>query len=268
MGAFFRATLENQQKATHVESILIPCLDQGSIPCCSTFLQSFMTYFFSIGMFPFVNTHTHSPGEGINVWDVGMEIPVREIDQRVLFSVGIHPMEGVREEEVDWSRFRSLVADERVVAIGECGLDRRFARNLREQERLFWRQAECAEEADKPMVIHGVKAYPEIIATRKAGGFRKPWVIHGYNNNGRILTQLLEHGFYISAGAALLNPDSNVSRWLKDIPLKRLFLETDDRKTGIGEVYAAASCRLGLEMEELRKQLWVNFNTVFHGMVE
>lgn len=219
-------------------------------------------------MFPFVNVHTHTPGEGINVWDVGRNVPVGEVGEMDFFSVGIHPMEGMREGEVDWSGFRVLVERERVVAVGECGLDRRFARDLREQERLFWRQAECAEEAGKPVVIHGVRAYPEIIATRKAGGFRMPWVIHGYNNNERILAQLLEHGFYISAGAALLNPDSNVSRRLGDIPPERLFLETDDRETGIAEVYAGAACRLGWEMEELKKRLWMNFNTVFHGMVK
>ncbi len=74
---------------------------------------------------------------------------------------------------------------------------------MKTQEEILEVQVRLAEELCKPLIIHCVKAYSELIAVRKRTKSSVAWIVHGYNNNERILRQLLDHGFYISVGAAL-----------------------------------------------------------------
>lgn len=124
-------------------------------------------------------------------------------------------------------------------------------------------QVGLAEELHKPLIIHCVKAYSELIAVRKRMKSSVPWVIHGYNNNRQILQQLLEHGFYISVGTALLNARSNIFQLLRTIPLDVLFLENDDKKVEIHVIYETASTILGIDVETLKEIIWRNYNGVF-----
>ena len=111
--------------------------------------------------------------------------------------------------------------------------------------------------------MHCVKAYSELIAVKKRTGSSVPWIIHGYNNNEQILRQLLDHGFYISVGAALLNSHSNAFQLLRVIPLGALFLENDDKEVEIHVIYEAASAILGIEVEALKEMMRMNYNKVF-----
>lgn len=126
-----------------------------------------------------------------------------------------------------------------------------------EQIPLLIGQVELAEQARKPLIIHCVKAYPDLIRVRKGVKTTVPWIIHGFNNNEQILNQLLEHGFYISVGPQLLNPRSNAFRLLRKIPLYALFLESDDRDVRIEAIYESAASELGIGEEELKRVIWV-----------
>ena len=151
----------------------------------------------------------------------------------------------------------------RVIAIGECGLDRRSPVCIEEQERVLERQVELGEKFRKPLIIHCVKAYSELIAIRKKMKSSIPWIIHGYNNNERILRQLLHCEFYISVGAALSDSRSNAFQLLRMIPAERLFLENDDKTVGIDVIYSVASGILGLTVEELKRVTRDNLKNVF-----
>ena len=223
-------------------------------------------------MFPYVNTHTHHVGEGINVLDVGEGRAWLENEnvclggegQDVFYSVGLHPMKVGQADDEALAVVRETILDERVIAVGECGLDRRSEATMEKQERVLLEQVQVAEKYHKPLVIHCVKAYSELISIRKKSGASVPWIIHGFNNNEQILAQLLDYGFYISIGAALLNPRSNVFHLIRDIPLEMLFLENDDREVEIPVIYEAASCRIGLEAGRLKERLWENYKKVFN----
>lgn len=213
---------------------------------------------------PFVNVHAHAAGGEICLLDVGTSLS--DAPRRapgLWYSVGFHPVRLAGGAPLDWAAFRAALSAEGVVAVGECGLDRRLPVPLDGQMSVFLRQAEEAESRSLPLVVHCVRAYPELVAARRSGAFRMPWVVHGFNNNGQTLGMLLRHGFHVSLGGALLNPGSNAARLLPGIPPARLFLETDDRPLGIRSVYEAAAARLGLSLEELKRQIYANFNNVF-----
>lgn len=222
-------------------------------------------------MNPYVNIHTHHVGEGINILDVGEgkawvegEEKRKSVEgQEVFYSVGVHPMKLAGLGENVFTGIEDTVRMEKVIAIGECGLDRRSPICMKTQEEILDVQVGLAEELRKPLIIHCVKAYSELIAVKKRTGSSVPWIIHGYNNNEQILRQLLDHGFYISVGAALLNSRSNAFQLLRMIPVGRLFLENDDKEVEISVIYEAASAILGVDVEALKEITRNNYNQVF-----
>ncbi len=222
-------------------------------------------------MNPYVNIHTHHVGEGINILDVGEgkawveKEEKRELveGQNVFYSVGVHPMKLNELGESVFVGIEDTARMEKVIAIGECGLDRRSPIGMKTQEEILAVQVGLAEALRKPLIIHCVKAYSELIAMKRRTGSSVPWIVHGYNNNEQILRQLLNHGLYISVGAALLDSRSNAFRLLRMIPAERLFLENDDKEVEISVIYEAASAIFEVDVEVLKEITRNNYNKVF-----
>lgn len=101
----------------------------------------------------------------------------------------------------------------------------------------------------KPLIIHCVRAYEEVLAIKKEWGTQGdviPWIFHGFNKKPAVAQMLLRAGAYLSFGAALLVPGSPAAQSLAICPPGRYFLETDDRNdVSIAAVYAAAAAILG-----------------------
>ena len=220
-------------------------------------------------MNPYVNIHTHHVGEGINILDVGEGKAWVEKEekrewiegQNVFYSVGIHPMKLNESGENLFAGIEDTARMEKVIAIGECGLDRRSPIGMKTQEEILEVQVRLAEELCKPLIIHCVKAYSELIAVRKRTKSSVPWIVHGYNE--RILRQLLDCEFYISVGAALSDSRSNAFQLLRMIPAERLFLENDDKEVEISVIYETASAILGVDVETMKEITGNNYNKVF-----
>jgi len=177
--------------------------------------------------------------------------------------VGIHPMKLNESGENLVAGIEDTARMEKVIAIGECGLDRRSPIGMKTQEEILAVQVGLAEALRKPLIIHCVKAYSELIAVKRRTGSSVPWIVHGYNNNEQILRQLLNHGLYISVGAALLDSRSNAFRLLRMIPAERLFLENDDKEVEISVIYEAASAIFEVDVEVLKEITRNNYNKVF-----
>lgn len=207
-----------------------------------------------------INIHTHKRGNGIYILDIS---DGRKKENKELCSRGIHPLfvSSVKLEEIE-----QAAATNGIVAIGEAGLDRNSTVSLEEQLRLFCAEIEISEKYGLPLIIHCVKAYPELISLYRAKKPTQSWIIHGYNNNKEILTELLKHGFYISGGKNLMNPVSNISRLIPDIPLAQLFLETDDSDYTLEMIYTQAAKKIGISQKELENQLYCNFTNLFKNV--
>jgi TatD DNase family protein len=177
-------------------------------------------------------------------------------------SVGIHPWY-IQDWQTQLIEIEAIANNKNVLAIGECGLDRLIKIPINEQVPIFEAQVQLAEQLNKPVVIHCVKAHNDLIAWKKQRKTTVPLIVHGFNNNRQILDQLLKNGFDISLGTALLNANSNASKSIRHIPINRLFLETDDSITPIEIVYQVAAQRLNCEIDILQKQISDNFADKF-----
>ena len=207
----------------------------------------------------YVNVHTHIRGEGVYVLDIS-EGEKREGGE--LCSLGIHPLfveKGVTPEQI-----REKAEKGEIIAVGEAGFDRNAATTMEEQGKLFEEEVRIAEEYGLPVIIHCVRAFPELLSVYKKMRPRQAWIVHGYDNNEEILAQLLRNGFCISAGKKLFVPHSNIRRVLPSVPPERLFLETDDADRPIESVYREAAGVLGMEPAVLIRQVYENFKKAFH----
>lgn len=117
-----------------------------------------------------------------------------------------------------------------VVAIGETGLDSLRGSSLDVQTALLRRHALLAESVGKPLILHVVRRWDEIIALKKELKPTVKWIIHGFRGGARQARSLVDAGFYLSVGEHF-NPDA-----IRDIPSDRLYTETDESPLPIAEI--------------------------------
>ena len=148
-----------------------------------------------------------------------------------LYSVGIHPwwIDGTYDEESLWKGVETLAVHPQVVAIGECGLDR-LKGDFDRQMIFFEKHARLAETLGKPLIIHCVKAFDDIIAARKRLGPTVQWTIHGFRGKPQQAEQLFRAGFALSFGIKA-NPVT-----VRLVPKERRLFETDDDDVQIADV--------------------------------
>ena len=211
----------------------------------------------------FFNLHTHQSSIQVDVLELVNQYP-QEFDASIPnYSIGIHPWHIVEDRiDGDLSIIESKLKDEKCLAIGECGLDKRIEYPIALQQMVFEKQLALAEKYRKPVVIHCVAAFQEVIATKKKMAISVPMIIHGFSKNKETAEQLIANGFYISFGKYLLrNPELELV--FKSIPKERLFLETDTIEEGIAAVYELAARYKNIEMGEMKAIINANFDTVF-----
>lgn len=195
----------------------------------------------------FVDIHTHIDNQSV--------IKIVEGDEvRILETAGVHPWE-VSAELNEVPRLRLGMT----AAIGEVGLDKVHKETFDKQIEVFEEMIRLSESYRKPMIIHCVRAYSEIIAMRKKTKATMPWVIHGFNSSVETMLQLLKYDMYISLGEVLYRNENQAVEILKNVPLDRLFLETDISGRDIREVYDKAAKLMNCEVELLCKQIFENY---------
>lgn len=212
----------------------------------------------------YINIHSHHLGADGNITITNTHQFFERIIDSNIYSIGLHPWYlNTNTLNEDMSSLEKHAAMNNVIAIGECGLDKLCQTGWEVQKIAFIQQIQIAEKLKKPMIIHCVKAFNELIETKKELKVKTPMIVHGYNNNKHIAEQLLQHGFYYSFGKALLKADSNASTLIGTIPKERIFLETDDADISIKTIFDAAASRLQMNEDELKAIIYNNFKTVF-----
>ncbi|HWR93598.1 MAG TPA: TatD family hydrolase [Flavobacterium sp.] len=212
----------------------------------------------------YFNLHTHHFTNDAAVLELVNQYPMEFDDLVPFYSIGIHPWkidENIVEAEL--LIVEDKLKNNKCLALGECGLDKRIETNLDLQTQVFEKQLLLAEKYKKPVVIHCVAAFQEVIAIKKKMKISVPMIIHGFSKNSQIANQLTENGFYVSFGKYLLrNPELEFV--FKNIPNNQFFLETDTIEEGIDEVYKLAAKYKNIEVEELIRLIKSNVKTVFN----
>lgn len=213
----------------------------------------------------FINIHTHHASNQKNVVEL-VDIPFSTVSEKTatsFCSVGIHPWHA--DHHNIGQELINAIQSSRVIAIGECGLDKLKGPDLNIQTEIFTQQIKLSEQLERPLIVHCVKAYSEIIKLRKNLQPKQAWIFHGFNASKETMEQALKQGFYISVGEAILKKNSKANQTLPFIPHNRLFLETDNNpQLRIESIYEQASTLLNLELTQLQNIIQDNFKHLFN----
>ena len=153
------------------------------------------------------------------------------------FSAGLHPWDVTDDFENQMLALKELLANPRVLALGECGFDTLKGPSHELQEQAFVRQVQLSEQFRKPMILHVVRDFDSVIRLRKQLKPTQLWLIHGFRGGPEQMNQLYAQGILVSFGLKH-NPES-----LKTVPSDRLFLETDGHETIVQTISLASALR-------------------------
>ena len=210
-------------------------------------------------MLPFLNIHTHrkpqSPQE-VAVRNAYLPKKFSEMDLPYPVSVGIHPWFIAADWEKQIETMGEILAKNKVTAIGEIGLDRAIATPFSIQATLLEAQIAITQNAEKPYIIHCVRAYSDFSFFLKQ--IKTSVIFHDFQGNKIQVQQLLKYDVYFSFGKSLFSLSSKLNETLATIPPERLFLETDTSPILIQSIYNQLSTIKSIPVETLKTIFWEN----------
>lgn len=178
------------------------------------------------------------------------------------YSVGLHPWKLKSNEENN--SFLEMMEDalefDHVIFAGECGLDKITGADFEEQKRVFTAQAVMAEEYGKPLIIHCVRAYNEVLELYNNVHPSVPWILHGYVGSPEMTRQLSGKKFIFSFGKILFRENAKAIESFRTLPLEEIFFETDEYNGPVEDIYRRASEIRNIPVEEFKHAIWENFN--------
>lgn len=241
----------------------------------------------------FFDLHTHHPSlalETVEIESVYFGQEKQPLSSRL--SVGLHPwhLSGFRNSFEDkWNAeyggrsakiphsesrngfdpaaaehwLREQAAQPTVLAIGEAGLDKVTDTPWEMQVAAFQLCFHISEAFRKPLVLHCVRAFSEILALKKQWKPSQPWIFHGFEKNADTARMCLDAGCFLSFGAALFREKSHAAAALRQTPGDLFFLETDTSQISIETVYERAAEVRGMSLRDLQLQMAANFEALF-----
>jgi TatD DNase family protein len=215
----------------------------------------------------YIDIHNHGarPVPGIFSIETLMAHEEREPENisGLTFSSGIHPW------YLDEKNHNQLIThviktagNLNVAAIGEIGFDRVKGPSTELQRKTFEEQVYIAGEHMKPVVIHCVRAWEELLQEHKRLKPQMPWLVHGFRGKPDLALQLISKGMYLSFWFDfVMRPEA--SGLLKRLPKERIFLETDGADIDIRDIYNKVSTDIGISVDELKSNILSNFMALF-----
>jgi TatD DNase family protein len=216
----------------------------------------------------FINVHTHGAGPEPGIWSVetlmAHENRVPDHADGLAYVTGIHPWNLTSENyDSQIAYIKRTIRNDTVIALGEAGFDRLRGPEMSLQRKAFEEQVAISESYGKPVVIHCVKAWEDLLDSYRRIGPSLPWLIHGFHGKKELASSLLSKGMYLSFWFDfIVRPEA--ASLVSALPLNRIFLETDGSQTGIRDIYTKVSAHLGLTVEELKRQIFHNYCEFFN----
>jgi TatD DNase family protein len=210
----------------------------------------------------FLDVHTHKTAQKIGIKciqslsltsDIFLAMPKTKS-----ISIGLHPWFATIDNlETQIKYLQVLSKQSNVKLIGECGLDKLRGESISNQIIILEQQIKIAEVLNKPLILHCVKAFNELIEIKKRLNVKVPMIIHGFNKNVQLGKQMLDKDFILSFGADVLNENSNASKLVQ--VTDNFLLETDDSESTIEEIYNAVANLKNCSVEILKECIFANW---------
>lgn len=207
----------------------------------------------------FINIHTHAKPSAntLAVRNAYLKLTIEQIvDLPYMVSVGLHPW---HINNYSINKCTDLLMDvanlTNVFAIGEIGIDRAIDIPVQTQLQYFDAQLNIARAVQKPVIIHAVKGYSDIMPHLKKS--KVPFIFHGFTGNVQQAKEILKYNAYLSFGKSLL--DEKHAEVFAQLPNENILLETDASNITIEEVYNLAAQAKNIPIDELKTMVFNTF---------
>jgi len=150
--------------------------------------------------------------------------------ENIYAALGIHPTEAQNVKDEDFEMILKLASSDKVVAIGECGLDYYWDKKfIAEQKTVFVKQIEIAKALNKTLVVHDREAHQDtfdLLAENINGEINV--VMHCFSGSLEFAQQCVKKGYYLGIGGVVTFKNAKkLHEIAKNIPLEHILLETD-----------------------------------------
>ena len=189
--------------------------------------------------------------------------------------VGIHPWY-LEKENFDENLMQALLKDQRVVGIGECGLDGKIATPICTQLTVLEQHLEFAKYYKKPVNLHIRSCHGQLTkALKKYQGFVSG-IIHNTTFSYEVCKNYLDLGFKLSFGHHILFNQDKLNQVLKKVGLDNIVLETDFDYVHTGlydpsliiKEYEYLSTKFSCDLSKLKDQLCTNVSNLIGTLNE
>lgn len=169
---------------------------------------------------------------GASIASTRNSIELAEKYDYIYAAVGVHPSEIAELNEERFAWLKELTKLEKVVAVGEIGLDYYWDKEPDVQDRQrYWfrRQMDLAREANLPIIVHSRDAAADTMQVMKEAHAEEiPGVIHCYSYSPEMAQEFIKMGYYIGVGGVVTFKNAKkLKETVEQIPLGRILLETD-----------------------------------------
>jgi TatD DNase family protein len=175
-------------------------------------------------------------------------------------SAGLHPW---HIRNVNTTQLTDMLIEQatlrNVLAIGEIGLDKAIDIPMIDQVKVFEAQFQVARALQKPVILHTVRAYNEMIPYLKKT--KVPFIFHGFSGNAQQAKELIKQGAVLSFGKGLWQ--EKVNEALLNCPADSFLLETDAAPIPIDKIYEEAARIRGVELSYIKLELFNTFARLF-----
>ncbi|HBE42769.1 MAG TPA: hypothetical protein DDW27_16515 [Bacteroidales bacterium] len=220
------------------------------------------------GRTDYIDIHTHygtkaSAGTFSVISLMAHEEIFPESTPGIAFTFGIHPwFLTPTNHDRQLKDLKRIARNSAVIAIGEAGFDKIKGPDNDLQRRTFEEQVAVAEAMNKPLVIHCVRAWDELLKAHKRLKPSRHWLVHGFRGNKDLAGQLVSKNMFLSFWFDFVNrPEA--TPLIRSLPVERIFLETDGSGVDIKDIYKKVSEDLEMEIEELKGITYRNFKVFF-----
>lgn len=216
---------------------------------------------------------------GFNRETIPTSIALAEQYDFIYSTVGWHPQDAKDMTPEDLAWIEQLCSHDKVVAIGEIGLDYYWDTSPKDvQDRVFREQIRLARKLNMPIVIHNRDAHQDIIRVlREEKAAEVGGVMHCFSGSWETAKMCLDMNFYISFGGPVTFKNARQPKEvLEKVPLDRLLIETDApyltphpfrgkrNETAYVKLVAETAAQIkGLTLEELAHATTKNAVTLF-----
>lgn len=159
--------------------------------------------------------------------DAPQAVAIARAHDDVWAAVGFHPHEAKDCDDAAFAEVEQLARDERVVAIGEIGLDYHYMHSPREtQIAVFERHIDLAKRLDLPVIVHNRESTDDMVEILARSGGRG--ILHSFTENLDVGKRLVDLGYYISfSGIVTFRSAEMLRDCARGLPHDRVLIETD-----------------------------------------